>query len=114
MGVNFICTNKLYPFLIKNEKEEPIIVVFSLSDTDENTSECEIDDEHNLIDNEIYNIYYSKNIYNISEDIVEEPTREFKYLDTYLLDELYYEINSFDFKNGKIKLNTSNIVKKEK
>ena len=111
-GVNFICTNKLHPFLIKNEKEEPIIAVCSLSDTDENTSECEIDDEHNLIDNEIYNIYYSKNIYNISEDIVEEPIGEFKYVDTNLLDELYYEINSFDFKNGRIKLNTSNIVKK--
>ena len=111
-GVNFICTNKLHPFLIKNEKEEPIIAVCSLSDTDENTSECEIDDEHNLIDNEIYSIYYSKNIYNISEDIVEEPIGEFKYVDTNLLDELYYEINSFDFKNGRIKLNTSNIVKK--
>ena len=111
-GVNYICTNKLHPFLMKNEKEEPIIVTCALSDTDEDTSECEIDEDYNLIDNEVYSIYYSKNIYNLSEDIVETPIGEFKYVDTNLLDELYYEIVHFDFKNGVIKLNTSNVVKK--
>ena len=111
-GVNYICTNKLHPFLMKNEKEEPITVTCALSDTDEDTSECEIDEDYNLIDNEVYSIYYSKNIYNLSEDIVETPIGEFKYVDTNLLDELYYEIVHFDFKNGVIKLNTSNVVKK--
>ena len=111
-GVNYICTNKLHPFLMKNEKEEPIIVTCALSDTDEDTSECEIDEDYDLIDNEMYSIYYSKNIYNLSEDIVETPIGEFKYVDTNLLDELYYEIVHFDFKNGVIKLNTSNVVKK--
>ena len=111
-GVNFICTNKLHPFYMKNEKEEPIVATCTLSDTDEGTSECDIDSDYNLIDNEIYSVYYSKNIYNLSEDIVETPIGEFKYIDTNLLDELYYEIVQFDFKNGIIKLNTSNIVKK--
>ena len=111
-GVNYICTNKLHPFLMKNEKEEPIIVTCALSDTDEDTSECEIDEDYDLIDNEVYSIYYTKNIYNLSEDIVETPIGEFKYVDTNLLDELYYEIVHFDFKNGVIKLNTSNVVKK--
>ena len=111
-GVNFICTNKLHPFMIKNEKEEPIIATCVMSDSDEGTSECEIDEEYNLIDNEEYNIYYSKNIYNISEDIVDKPIGEFKYVDTNVLDELYYEIKQFDFSNGIIILNTSNVVKK--
>ena len=111
-GVNFICTNKLHPFLMKNEKEEPIIATCTQSDTEEDVSECEIDDEYNLTDNEYYSIYYSKNIYNLSEDIEETPIGEFKYVDTDVLDELYYEISHFDFKNGIIKLNTSNIIKK--
>jgi len=97
---------------MKNEKEEPIIAACTLSDTDEDTSECDIMGDHDLIDNEIYNVYYSKNIYNVSEDIVETPIGEFKYIDTNLLDELYYEIVYFDFKNGNIRLNTSNVVKK--
>ena len=112
-GVNFVSTNKLHPFLMGNEKEEPIIATCTQSNMDEEMSECEIDEDYNLIDNEIYNIYYSKNIYNISEDIVEKPIGEFKYVDTNLLDEYYYDINHFDFKNGVIKLNISNIVKKE-
>ena len=111
-GVSFICTNKLHPFMMKNEKEEPIIANCTMSDTDEGTSECEIDEDYNLIDNEEYSIYYSKNIYNISEDIVETPIGEFKYIDTNALDEFYYEIKQFDFKNGIIILNTSNIIKK--
>ena len=111
-GVNFICTNNLHPFLMRNEKEEPIIATCSQSNMNEEVSECEINEVHNLIDNEIYSIYYSKNIYNLSEDIVEKPIGEFKYVDTNLLDEYYYDINHFDFKNGIIKLNISNIVEK--
>ena len=113
-GVSFVTTNKLHPFMLKNEKEEPIIASCTISDTDEETSECEIDEDYNLIDNEKYNIYYSNNIYNLSEDIVEAPIGEFKYVDTNVLDEFYYEIKQFDFKNGIIILNTSNIVKRGK
>ena len=56
----------------------------------EYNSECEIGDEVTLIDNEKYNIYYSDNIYNISEDINEEPIGEFEYVDTNILEELYF------------------------
>ena len=45
-------------------------------------------------------------------DIVENPIGEFKFVDTNLLDEYYYDINHFDFKNGIIKLNISNTLKK--
>ena len=111
-GVNFICTNKLEPFLMKNEREEPIIATCTQSDMDEEVSECEIDEDYDLVDNEMYSIYYSTNIYNSSMDIVEKPIGEFKYIDTNLLDEYYYDINLFDLKNGKIKLNVSNTLKK--
>ena len=113
-GVSFINTNKLHPFLMKNEKEEPIIANCTLSENDEETSDCEISENYNLIDNEEYNIYYSNNIYNLSEDIVETPIGKFKYVDTNVLDEFYYEIKQFDFKNDIIILNTSNVVKKGK
>ena len=43
-------------------------------------SECEIDDDVMLKDNEWYNIYYSENIYNISMDINEESLGEFQYI----------------------------------
>ena len=111
-GVNFVTTNYLHPFLIKNEKEEPIIVRCSPSIENDHDSECEIDDEVKLIDNEIYNIYYSDNIYNISEDINDIPIGEFKYVDTNILEELYYSINYFNFEEGIIRLNTSNKVEK--
>ena len=113
-GVSFINTNKLHPFLMKNEKEEPIIANCTLSENDDETSDCEISENYNLIDNEEYNIYYSNNIYNLSEDIVETPIGKFKYVDTNVLDEFYYEIKQFDFKNDIIILNTSNVVKKGK
>ena len=113
-GVSFINTNKLHPFLMKNEKEEPIIANCTLSENAEETSDCEISENYNLIDNEEYNIYYSNNIYNLSEDIVETPIGKFKYVDTNVLDEFYYEIKQFDFKNDIIILNTSNVVKKGK
>ena len=82
-GVNFICTNKLHSFLMKNEKEEPIKVKCQVSKDNEKISNCEINENVNLIDNEIYNIYYSSNIYNYSENIVEEPIGEFKYVNCF-------------------------------
>ena len=113
-GVNYITTNYLHPFLMKNDKEDPIIVRCIPSPDDEHESECEIDDEIKLIDNEIYNIYYSDNIYNISEDINDEPIGEFEYIDTNILDELYYSIINFNYDKGIIHLNTSKKLKKGK
>ena len=113
-GVNYITTNKLHPFMIKNNKEDPIIVRCSPSIENEYISECLIDNEVKLIDNEIYNIYYSNNIYNISEDINEEPIGEFEYVDTNILNELYYSIIDFNYNQKKIKLKTSNKIKKGK
>ena len=57
-GVNFICTNKLESFLMKNDKEEPIIVNCEKTKNYTNISICTIDNNNKLIDNEIYNIYY--------------------------------------------------------
>ena len=60
-GVNYIMTQHLEPFLLKNQNEEPIKIKcnpFILNEL----SECEIDNNSLLIDNEIYNIYYSENI----------------------------------------------------
>ena len=111
-GVNYITTDKLHPFLIKNDKEDPIIVRCSPSEKDEYNSECEIGDEIALIDNEKYNIYYSDNIYNISEDINQEPIGEFEYVDTNLLEELYYSIINLNFEKGIIQLNISKKLKK--
>ncbi len=112
LGVEYITTGKLHPFLIENEKEEPIIVRCNPSVEDDYDSECEIDDEIKLIDNEVYNIYYSENIYNISEDINEIPIGEFEYIDTNILEELYYSIVNFNFEEGIIILNTTNKLKK--
>jgi hypothetical protein len=111
-GVNYITTNLLHPFLIKNEKEDPIVIRCSPSVNDKHESNCEIGDDVKLIDNEKYDIYYSDNIYNISEDINEIPIGEFKYIDTNILDELYYSIIKFSFEEGIIILNTTNKVKK--
>ena len=110
-GVNYIATDYLHPFLIKNDKEEPIPIRCTQHEEEEDTSECEIEYDIKLIDNEKYNIYYSNNIYNISEDINPEPIGEFQYVDTNILHELYYSIIDIDFDNGIIKLNTSNRVK---
>ena len=110
-GVNFICTNKLHPFLIQNEKEEPIPVKCSSFNLNNGISKCKIDENINLIDNEIYNIYYSENIYNISEDIVEIPIGEFKYIDTNIRNKVYYAIEYFNFTNGIIRLHISNVLK---
>ena len=97
---------------MKNIKEEPIIVSCNKDDKENNVSLCEIDENINLKDNEIYNIYYSTNIYNISEDIVEESIGNFKYIDTNSLKPLYYSIIDFNFTEAKIRLNISNVAKK--
>ena len=111
-GVNFICTNQLHPFLIKNYKEEPIVVKCSALESDNEISKCKIDENSKLMDNEIYKIYYTTNIHNISENIIEESIGEIKYIDTNENNKLYYNIENFDFKKGLIQLKTSNIVKK--
>lgn len=111
-GVNFITTNYLHPFMIKNDKEDPIIIRCLPSDKNEDISRCKIKDNIKLIDNQIYNIYYSDNIYNISEDINNNPIGEFKYINTNKFEKLYYNVIMIDFTNGKIKIKTSNKVKK--
>ena len=113
-GVNYITTNSLHPFIAKNNKEDPILVRCYSSVDVEYNSECEIDENITLIDNEIYNIYYSDNIYNISENINEEPIGQFQYIDTNILKELYYEISYFNYKKGIIKLRMSNKIKSGK
>jgi hypothetical protein len=85
-------TDELHPFLMENEMEVPFPVRCIQVDIDH--SECEIDDDVMLKDNEWYNIYYSENIYNISMDINEESLGEFQYINTNILDELYYVIDN--------------------
>ena len=109
-GVNFICTNKLEPFLIKNEREEPIIVNCINSKINKNLVICEIDNNTRLIDNEIYNIYYSKSIYNQSKYIVEEPIGEFQYINSNSNNLLYYDIKYFNFDKNLIELKVSEYI----
>ena len=109
-GVNYMVTNLLAPFIIDNDKEEPLIV--RCAPVDEDHSECDIEDDVILKDNEWYNIYYSTNIYKVGEEINEEPIGEFQYIDTNILDELYYKVNSFSFANGNVNLNLSQILKR--
>ena len=103
-GVNFITTNQLHPFLINNEYEEPILLKCTQFDV---LADCRLGPEVRLVDNEVYNIYYSSNIYNLYENINDDPIGEFKYLDTIKLDDLYYNVLTFDFENSYIKLNVS-------
>ena len=110
LGVNYMTTKTLAPFVIENEKEEPLCV--RCIPVDEDHSECDIEDDVILRDNEWYNIYYSTNIYQIGEDISPEPIGEFQYIDTNILDELYYKVNSFSFTNGNVNLNLSQILKR--
>ena len=109
-GVNYITTKSLASFLIENDKEEPIIV--RCVPVDDEHSECEIEDDFLLRDNEWYNIYYSENIYNLSQDIDTNPIGDFQYVDTNILDELYYKVNKFSFDRGIINLNLSKLLKK--
>ena len=112
-GVNYICTNKLESFLIKNEKEEPIIVNCTNSQILKNFVICEINNNSTLIDNERYSIYYSKNIYNPIQDIVEEPIGEFKYINSNSNNIFYYDINYFDFDKGIIEFKISEIINRK-
>ena len=112
-GVNFICTNKLESFLIKNEKEEPIVVNCTNSQINKKLVICEINNKTSLIDNERYSIYYSKNIYNPIQEIVEEPIGEFKYINSNSNNVLYYDINYFDFNRGIIEFKISEIINKK-
>ena len=111
-GVNYITTQYLHPFMISNEKEEPIKLECSSNDFN-NYSECKLDRNIELIDNEIYNIYYSENIYNLSENINEIPIGKFKYLNTNYNDKLFYSIKKINFSKGIIQLYISNKIKKE-
>ena len=109
-GVSYIMSRVLPPFVIENEKEDPIIV--RCSQVDEDTSECDIDDYLFLIDNELYSIYYSENIYNKSVGIVEEPIGEFQYINTNILDELYYYVHYLNFESNVITLILSEPLEK--
>ena len=110
LGVNYIETEQLPAFVAVNELEVPTVIDCFPVDNDK--SECIIEDDIILRDNECYNIYYSENIYDIGEDINEEPIGKFQYVDTNLLDELYYKIKNFEIFQGKISLTLSEILKK--
>ena len=109
-GVNYITTQYLHPFMINNEKEEPIKIKCTSSFSNI-FSECKLVTD--LIDNEIYNIYYSENIYNLSEDINEIPIGKFKYLNTNFNNKLFYSIKYINFTKGILQLYISNIIKKK-
>ena len=55
-GVDYLKTDELHQFLMENEMEVPVPVQCVPVDIDH--SECEIDDDVMLKDNEWYNIYY--------------------------------------------------------
>ena len=108
-GVNFITTNKLEPFLVENEYEEPILLKCTQFDV---LVDCRLGQEVKLYDTAVYNMYYTKNIYNLFEDISEKPIGEFKYLDTKQLDDRFYQVKKFDFEKGDIDLNITFAIKK--
>ena len=110
-GVNYMMSRNLPPFVIENEKEEPILV--RCSGLDEEKSECDIDDYLFLKDNEEYSIYYSENIYNLEQDIDEEPIGEFTYINTNILDELYYYVHYLNFERNTITLILSEPLPKD-
>ena len=109
-GVNYIMSKALPPFVIENDKEEPIVV--RCSPVDEDVSECDIEDYLFLKDNEYYSIYYSENIYNKSLDIKEEPIGEFQYINTNILDELYYYPHYLNFETNTMTLILSEPLEK--
>ena len=109
-GVNYITTQQLEPFQLKNEKEEPIRIECNFNA--EKYTECEIDENILLKDNEIYNIYYSNNIYNLYWSINEMPIGIFKYINTNINRKLYYSVSYLNFEKGIIKLILSNKVEK--
>ena len=109
-GVNYITTQYLYPFQLKNEKEEPIRI--KCISTLKYYSECKINKDIYLIDNEYYNIYYSNNPFNLYKEINDTPIGEFKYINTNKNRKLYYIDKSINFTEGIIKLIVSRKVKK--
>ena len=109
LGVNFIKTNKLEPFLVDNEYEEPILLKCTQFDV---LVDCRLGEEVKLYDNAIYNIYYTTNIYKLFEDINDKPIAEFKYFDTKQLDDRFYKVTKFDFEKGEIDLNITFAIKK--
>ena len=111
-GVNYITTQKIYPFQLKNEKEEPIKIRCNFNM--KGYSECKLGEDLFLIDNEYYNIYYSNNIFNLYEEINETPIGEFKYINTNKNEQFYYIDEYINFKEGIIKLIVSHIVPKDK
>jgi glycerophosphoryl diester phosphodiesterase len=113
MGANYLTTNNLPPFLIKNEYDVPFRVK-CLNIFLDDLAECKMGKEIRLRDNEKYNIHYSLNIYNKSEEINETAIGEFRYEDTKINDNKYYIIKLFDFKRGVIQLITSDKVEKGK
>jgi len=110
-GVSYLMSRNLPPFVVENDKEDPFVVRCSV--LDEGTSECDIDDYLFLKDNEMYSIYYSENIYNISEDISPDPIGEFQYINTNLLDELYYYVHYLNFERNVLTLILSEPLPKD-
>ena len=108
-GVKYITTDKLHPFLIHNDKDIPIPIKCTQFDI---LADCRLPPEVKLIDNEVYNIYYTKNIYEMNKDIDDTPIGEFKYLDTKKLDDIFYTVMDFDFNNSYLRLNSSVKVRK--
>ena len=103
-------SKNLPPFIIENKKEEPFIArCYPVND---DSSECDIEDYLFLRDNEVYNIYYSENIYNKSEDIEKEPIGHFTYVNTNILDELYYYVHYLSFEGNVLTLILSEKLKK--
>ena len=109
-GVNYIMSKNLPPFVIENQKEDPFLA--RCSQVDEDIAECDIEDYLFLIDNEKYSIYYSENIYNKSQDINKEAIGEFQYINTNILDELYYYVHYLNFERNVITLILSDSLAK--
>ena len=111
-GANYITTSS-HPFLIQNEYELPIAVKCVPIFLDD-LSECKMGDDIVLKDNEIYNIYYSKNIYEKYKELNATPIGEFRYEDTKINQNLYYIVKYISFKKGIMQLITSNKVGKNR
>jgi hypothetical protein len=108
IGVNYITTNKIHPFLIENEREFPLLYKCTQFDL---LSVCQmVDGFPKMVDREKYSVYYSDNIYNISEDINETPIGEIIYLETNHLEHYYYSVKEYDFDKGILKLNLTIVI----
>lgn len=103
-GVNYITTNKLHPFCIQNEYEEPILLKCTQFDI---LVECILDKNLNLTDNQVYNIYYSDNIYSLNEDINPKPIGEIRYIEANKLEDYFYNITYFNFTEKKLHISTN-------